>query len=119
MDENRIEGAVKQGIGHAQDALGGGTGDAGLQARGKWNQVEGSAQNLYGKAMDQVRDLAKELSEQARDLAEQGRALADQAKDKISDQPYAAVGIAAVAGLVLGMLLSGGRGSKVVYLRRE
>jgi ElaB/YqjD/DUF883 family membrane-anchored ribosome-binding protein len=100
MDENRIEGVVREGIGRVQDAYGGGVGDLGVQARGKLNEAAGEAQNLYGRALDQARDIA------------------DEAAELIRDQPYAAAGVAALVGLVVGLLLGGSGNEKIVYVRR-
>jgi uncharacterized protein YjbJ (UPF0337 family) len=110
MDENRIEGAVKEGIGRVQDAYGGAAGDLRAQTRGKAKELVGSAQNLYGRAADQARDAVGQMGDQARDLV-------DTAKMKIGEQPYAAVGVAAVAGLLLGLAMGGAKATKVVYLR--
>lgn len=111
MDENRIDGAVKERVGQAQDAFGAESGDIGLRARGKLNQAQGAAQNLYGRAADQARDLYG-------DAVDQAQGLVDQAKDRIADKPFAAAGIAALAGLFIGMAMAG-RGRKVVYVTKD
>jgi uncharacterized protein YjbJ (UPF0337 family) len=54
MTEERIEGRVRQGIGRAQDAVGGLTGDAGMQARGKLNQLVGDAQHRLGDVRERA-----------------------------------------------------------------
>ncbi|HEY5071851.1 MAG TPA: CsbD family protein [Caulobacteraceae bacterium] len=87
MDENGIEGAVKTGAGRIQGAAGALTGDTRLEARGKLNEAAGSAQQFYGRAVDQVKSAA------------------GNAGDLISDQPLAAVAVATVAGLALGLLI--------------
>ncbi len=56
MDENRIEGAARDFGGRVQDAVGGLTGDASTQARGKFNQAAGQAQQTYGAAVDEIKD---------------------------------------------------------------
>ena len=88
MDENRIEGAVKEGVGRVQDAFGGGFSDEGLQARGKLNEAAGSLQNIYGQAVDRAKDVL------------------DDAADMIERQPYAAAGAAALLGLLAGLLIA-------------
>ncbi|MEO8927559.1 MAG: CsbD family protein [Caulobacteraceae bacterium] len=98
MDQNRIDGALKEGVGRARDAYGGAVGDLGVQARGKVDEVSGAAQNLYGQALDQARDIA-------------GRA-----GDMVADRPYAALGVAAIAGLAIGLMLRAGD-RRVVYIR--
>ena len=88
MDDNRIEGAVKEGVGRVQDAFGGGFGDEGLQARGKLNQAAGGLQNFYGQIVDSAKDVL------------------DDAADMIERQPYAAAGAAALLGLLAGLLIA-------------
>jgi uncharacterized protein YjbJ (UPF0337 family) len=55
VDENEIEGGIREIGGRVQDAVGGLTGDASTQAAGKWNQVAGQAQRTFGEAADEVR----------------------------------------------------------------
>ncbi|MGC1303150.1 MAG: CsbD family protein [Caulobacteraceae bacterium] len=98
MSEDRIEGALRKGLGRAQDAIGGLTGDVETQARGKVNAAAGSIQNAYGQAKDQAQD-AFELIQ-----------------DYVHERPFAALAIGIGVGLVLGMSLLGGR--KVVYLTK-
>lgn len=84
MTDDRIEGAVRKGVGRVQDAVGGLTGDGSTQARGKANEAAGSAQNAFGKVVGQAEDLAR-------------------------DQPLVAVGAAFAVGVVVGLLLRGGK----------
>jgi uncharacterized protein YjbJ (UPF0337 family) len=60
MDENRVEGVVRDIGGKIQDAAGGLTGDTATQVRGKINQAAGQAQQVYGDALDEVTDFTKE-----------------------------------------------------------
>ncbi len=55
VDENEIEGGIKELGGRVQGAIGGLTGDTGTQAAGKWNEVAGHAQRTFGEAADEVR----------------------------------------------------------------
>lgn len=80
MDETKVEGTFRNAGGHIQDAVGGLTGDAGMQARGKVNQAAGQAQQVYGDTVDRVMDYTVEKP---------GKALA------------AALGIGVLVGLVL------------------
>jgi uncharacterized protein YjbJ (UPF0337 family) len=81
MDESKIEGVFRNAAGHVQDAAGGLTGDAGLQARGKVNQAAGEIQQVYGDSVDRVRDYTVE---------QPGKALA------------AALGVGVILGFALG-----------------
>jgi uncharacterized protein YjbJ (UPF0337 family) len=56
VDENEVEGTVRDLGGKFQDAAGGLTGDASAQARGKWSQAAGKAQRTFGEASDELRD---------------------------------------------------------------
>jgi uncharacterized protein YjbJ (UPF0337 family) len=111
MDENRIEGVAQQGAGRIEDAWGGLTGDAGAQVDGKWRQVRGKAQDLYGQARERVLEKVGVQSVQARDQLRETLEL-------IGRKPMAAVGVAAFVGLTLGLLANAGRSTRVVYIKR-
>ncbi len=63
MDENKIEGAARNIGGKVQDTVGGLTGDAGTQARGKANEALGSAQDTVGSVIDTAGDWAESMAE--------------------------------------------------------
>ncbi|MFZ2066775.1 MAG: CsbD family protein [Xanthobacteraceae bacterium] len=63
MDENRIEGTVRNLGGKAQEQLGRATGDAESQAKGKLNQAIGAGQDLLGQAADATRETAGSLDQ--------------------------------------------------------
>ncbi|HVU41302.1 MAG: CsbD family protein [Xanthobacteraceae bacterium] len=63
MDENRIEGTVRNLGGKAQEQLGRVTGDAESQAKGKLNQAIGAGQDLLGQAADATRETAGSLDQ--------------------------------------------------------
>jgi uncharacterized protein YjbJ (UPF0337 family) len=58
MDENRVEGTVRNVGGKAQEGVGRLTGDARTRAEGLANQAAGTAQDLYGQAADSARESA-------------------------------------------------------------
>jgi uncharacterized protein YjbJ (UPF0337 family) len=60
MDENRVEGVVRDIGGKLQDAAGGLTGDTATQVRGKFNQAAGQAQQVYGDTLDEVTEFTKD-----------------------------------------------------------
>jgi uncharacterized protein YjbJ (UPF0337 family) len=60
MDENRVEGVVRDIGGKIQDAAGGLTGDTATQVRGKINQAAGQAQQAYGDTIDEVTEFTKD-----------------------------------------------------------
>lgn len=80
VDENRVDGTIRNVAGKVQDAAGDVFGDSETQARGKANQFAGEAQANYGEALDTVRDFA-------------------------ADRPLTTVVSAVCAGVVLGFLL--------------
>jgi uncharacterized protein YjbJ (UPF0337 family) len=80
MDENEFEGAARDLGGKVQDAVGGLTGDAEIQAEGKWNQAAGKAQKTFGAAADEIRD-------------------------NVVDKPLTALAVAAGVFFVLGYLM--------------
>ncbi len=98
MTDDRIEGAVRKGVGRVQDAVGGLTGDERTQADGKLNQAAGSVQDLVGQARDRASDLYEEVESYAK------------------EQPLAALAVTLGLGVVIGLVLSGGR--KTVYVRK-
>lgn len=109
MVEDQIEGAARQGVGRVQDAVGGLVGDERTQARGKLNEAAGSLQNAYGKVKDQAQDAIGQVKDRAGDTY-------DEVEAYVREQPLTALGIAVGVGLVLGLLLHGGR--RTVYVRR-
>ncbi len=109
MSDDRIEGAAKQGVGRVQDAIGGLVGSDKTQAKGKMNEAAGSLQNTYGQVKDQAADVLDQAKDQAQDSYEQIESF-------IRDQPFAAAAVAVGVGLILGMMLRGGR--KTVYVRK-
>ncbi len=87
MDENTTEGAITEGVGKLKDAAGGLTGDTGLQGEGKVDQLTGKAQREFGDTLDDAQDQLEGIV------------------STIRDRPLIAVGVAAGAGFLLGLLL--------------
>ncbi|KAA2214251.1 CsbD family protein [Teichococcus oryzae] len=56
MDENRVTGAAREGLGRAQEAAGVLTGNDEYRARGAYNQGAGTAENMVGQLCDNVRE---------------------------------------------------------------
>ena len=80
VDENRVEGSIKNVSGKVQEAAGSVFGDSETEARGQANQFVGDAQSNYGEALDTVRDLA-------------------------ADRPITRIAAAAGVGLLLGLII--------------
>ena len=81
--------------GKAQEALANATGKAGTVAEGAANQLKGTAQDLYGQAMDGPANVADAARETVSSLE---RIL----RTTIEQQPYTAVAIALGIGWLLG-----------------
>ena len=127
MDETKIEGTVKSGAGKLEGKVGEAVGSDDLQARGAAMQVKGQTQKVLGvsqetvdKAADAVKSAASQAGEQARDIYDQAqervRTLRETVDPFVQRRPYPALGIALLAGLVLGRLLAG-RGPRVIYVK--
>jgi uncharacterized protein YjbJ (UPF0337 family) len=56
MNES-FKGTIEDVAGKVQDAVGGATGDAGMQAEGKIRQAAGKAQRTYGDTVESIRNV--------------------------------------------------------------
>src|SRR5579859_4957456 len=95
---DRIEGAVREGLGRVQDGLGGLTGDARTQAKGKLNEAVGSLQSAYGRATEH----AWEALDRTRDKAEAAYSDMD---GYLRRQPLVGLGVGLGLGLLLALVL--------------
>ena len=84
--ENKAEGLVEQGIGRVKDAAGGLTGDAGLQAEGKVDQLSGMARQEFAE------------------LYEETEGKLEKAVTFVRERPLTSLGIAAAIGTRLALL---------------
>jgi uncharacterized protein YjbJ (UPF0337 family) len=80
MDENEIEGTIRDVGGKVEDAVGGLTGDTKTQAEGKFDQLAGKAQKTFGAAADEVRE-------------------------NVSNQPLTALAVVGAVCLAIGFLV--------------
>ncbi|HLU91766.1 MAG TPA: CsbD family protein [Pedomonas sp.] len=67
MNQDRMEGTLKTGMGRAQEGLGNLTGDREQQSQGARRQLAGRAQELYGDARDTVRNATDQVSRNVAD----------------------------------------------------
>jgi ElaB/YqjD/DUF883 family membrane-anchored ribosome-binding protein len=78
-----------------------------------------SAQRKIGEAANYVSDAAMKASHQAKDLygeaTAKARKVAQTVDPYVKGKPYATMGIVAVTGLLVGLLMAG-RGPKVIYV---
>ena len=69
------------------------------------------AKDAYGKATDQAKETYGRVAGQAKEVY-------GKVDPMVRQQPYAALGVAAVAGFIAGMLMNAG-GSKVIYIKSK
>src|SRR5207248_5150391 len=86
VDENRLEGSVRNVGGKVQEGVGRATGDTKSSVEGVMNQAAGTAQDLYGQGADVARQTASTFDTWLR--------------NRIETQPYTT----AIAALGIGWL---------------
>jgi ElaB/YqjD/DUF883 family membrane-anchored ribosome-binding protein len=127
MSSDEFEGKMNGEVGGLQATLGRGLDDPALVAEGETRQVAGAAQEAVGKAKETVTRTAKrakeavasaadQVSDTYESLKERAQTVADTVDPFVQDKPYVALALAAIAGFLIGALLSGG-GAKVIYIR--
>ncbi len=87
MDENRVEGNVRNVGGKVEEAFGRATGDTKTKVEGVMNQAAGTAQDLYGQSADVARQTASTFDSWLR--------------NRIETAPY----MTAIAAVGIGWLL--------------
>ena len=90
MDENRVEGSLRNVGGKVQEGVGRTTGDTKSTAEGVMNQAAGTAQDLYGQSADVARETASNLDTWLRNT--------------IENQPYTSAIVALGVGWLLGRM---------------
>lgn len=98
MDENILEGGLRQGAGRAERAIGEASDDLGLSLHGKVQELAGKVQTAYGQAKDHAAETIGGVDA------------------FITERPYLTAAIAAGMGLMLGFLVGVGR-PKVIVVR--
>jgi uncharacterized protein YjbJ (UPF0337 family) len=94
MDENRVAGAAKNLGGKAQESFGRATGDTATEAKGLYHEAAGTAQNLYGQAVDTASDTAEAVK----------RTVEDTLRNLIENKPYTSVALALGIGWLVGRM---------------
>ena len=113
-------GSVDQPVGEARDRLD-------FPAADQTRQSEGRAKRAVGKLKDKAADVGQQVSAAAatatdramdayQGAAERFDRVAGRVDPFVREKPYAALGLAAAAGLLAGLYLAG-RGPKVIYLK--
>jgi len=94
MTKDNLEGNVRSAIGQGEKIIGQAVGDKAMAAQGAYDYAAGKAQSALGSAKDAVNEGVNAVS--AIDLSD--------LESRIKKNPWAAVGIAALIGLVIGMI---------------
>ncbi|CAM3114650.1 CsbD family protein [Komagataeibacter xylinus] len=84
--ETKAEGMVDEGVGRLKDAAGGLTGNVGMQAEGKIDQLSGMARQEFA------------------DLYDEGEGKLERAVTFVRERPLFSLGIAAVLGTIMGLI---------------
>ena len=127
MNPEELEGKIKNGVGQVEAAAGEVLGDPGMQVSGEARQIEGQAEDAVGKAKEAIGKTAKmareavvnatdHASDTYQTLRRRAEGVADTVDPFVKEQPYIAVALAAVVGLIVGALFAGG-GAKVIYIK--
>jgi ElaB/YqjD/DUF883 family membrane-anchored ribosome-binding protein len=127
MNPESIEGKVNNGLGKAEETAGEVLGDPGMELRGEARQFEGAAEDAVGKAKEVIgktvqkaREAVTEATDHAteayQDLRKRAESVAGTVDPFVKEQPYIAVMLAAIAGVIVGALFAGG-GARVIYIK--
>ncbi len=111
MDEDKVEGTVRNLGGKVEGAFGSMTGDTKLQAEGAADRAAGTAQNAYGQAKDAVRDGVDAIKSKARSVADHGGSqvldqieeAGDYLAEQVDNRPVTALLIAAGIGFLIAL----------------
>lgn len=109
MDDDRIEGAVKNVGGKVQSAAGDLMGDNKTQAEGVVNQITGQAQNAFGSVKDAARQVAGDAPKYLDDAIDSGQRYVRQGSQMVQDRlgsvPLTEMLLAGAAGYFLAWLI--------------
>jgi ElaB/YqjD/DUF883 family membrane-anchored ribosome-binding protein len=127
MNQDTVEGQIKNGVGNAESLAGGVLGDASLEGRGEALKAEGRLQDAVGTVHETIdrfagraKAAASNVNSQASEVYEKvtktAKDVAGRVDPFVEQQPYAALGLAAATGLLVGLLLAS-RGPRVIYVK--
>ena len=110
VDSDRIAGSAKNVAGKVESAIGEMVGDKRTEAEGRARETMGTAQNLYGQAKDEARDVsdaaagyAKQAYESSGDTFRDG---SEAIAKKVQENPFGSILIAGVVGFALALFLT-------------
>jgi uncharacterized protein YjbJ (UPF0337 family) len=94
MTKDSLEGSVRSAIGQGEKIIGQALGDKATAAQGAYDDAAGKAQSALGSAKDAVSESVNAVS--TLDLSD--------VESRIKKNPWAAIGIAALVGLLIGRM---------------
>src|SRR5258707_13230955 len=95
MNEDRVIGNAKNVGGQVEEGFGRATGDVKAQLQGKAKQMEGTLQDVYGKAKESAASAAEAIRERASEAE-------DVLRTTIEQRPYTTAAIALGIGYLIG-----------------
>jgi ElaB/YqjD/DUF883 family membrane-anchored ribosome-binding protein len=127
MNSDELEGKLNGELGRLQAAAGRALDDPQMEAEGEARQIVGAVEETVGKAKETVKrtaqraqavlaDATDQASETYEAVRERAQAVVDTVDPFVKEQPYAAVALAAIVGLIVGALFFSG-GARVVYIK--
>jgi ElaB/YqjD/DUF883 family membrane-anchored ribosome-binding protein len=122
-----FRGEALSPIGSVEQPVGDSRGRVDFPAADETRQSEGRAKRTVGKLRDKAADVGHQVSAAAATATDRAMDAYAGAADRfdrvarrvdpfVREKPYAALGLAVVAGLLAGLVLAG-RGPKVMYLK--
>jgi uncharacterized protein YjbJ (UPF0337 family) len=100
MNDEILEGELRQGLGHAEHTIGDAMGDIELSLHGRVQELAGRVQSVYGQAKDTAAGTIGGVDA------------------FVTERPYLSAAIACGVGLAFGFLLGLGR-PKVIVVRPQ
>ena len=97
MTDDRLSGSAKNIGGQVEEGFGRVTGDVKTELQGKGKQMEGTLQDVYGRAKETAADAAEVIREGASEAG-------DFLRTTIEERPFTAVAIALGIGFLIGRL---------------
>jgi ElaB/YqjD/DUF883 family membrane-anchored ribosome-binding protein len=129
MSDGNPKGAQTSGVHSVEGVAGGASRNLGLRVQDAGEQLTGKIQAAADKVEDVISEAADEatmtiskFTDQAKDVYDRtslaARKVAETVDPFVLRRPYAALGIVAALGVVIGLLMSR-RSPEVIYVKRD
>ena len=127
MSIENLEGKAQAGVARAEQTTNAAIDDTASKVKGevrqfsdKAQQAVDSASEVAGRVAGKVREQVSRATDQAADayatLKDKAQDVAQKVDPFVKEKPYLTVGLAALAGVVAGIMMAG-RGPKVIYVK--